>query len=90
MAGFENIFRLDLPTRPVIPSRDEPVTMDIWNEMRNSEGKILDSHRLKCLIFRGGIEKSMRLTLWKYILNYYKWQNTDAENEEVLNYIHCV
>lgn len=83
MAGFENIFQLELPTRPVIPSRDEPVTMAIWKEMRNSEGKVLDPHRLKSLIFRGGIEKSMRPTLWKYMLNYYKWQNTDAENEAV-------
>jgi hypothetical protein len=82
-AGFEHIFQLDLPARPQILHRDEPVDEAKWAEFRSPDGRITDSHGLKSLIFRGGIVPAMRPTIWKYMLGYYKWECSDAENEKV-------
>lgn len=83
LAGFENIFQLELPKRPEIPSRDFPLTLEDFKQLCDVEGRISDPHRLKSLVFRGGIESKLRPILWKYMLNYFKWDKTAAENEEV-------
>lgn len=44
-----------------------------------------DVHLLKSLIFHGGLTKDLRSTAWKYLLNFYKWQNSDEENKRVKN-----
>lgn len=50
--------------------------IDVFYPLRS----ILDIHKLKSYIFRGGIEKALRPYLWKYLLNYLRWENTDEEN----------
>ncbi|KAE9555787.1 hypothetical protein FO519_001001 [Halicephalobus sp. NKZ332] len=78
--GFEHVFELELPDRPVIEHRDTPVSYTIWDSFRDPEGRITDVHSLKSLIFRGGIEWELRKTAWKYMLEYYGWNKTDEEN----------
>ncbi|KAL3118509.1 hypothetical protein niasHT_000274 [Heterodera trifolii] len=83
-SGFEHIFQLDLPHRPQILHRDPPVDKTIFDKFRSlsgNDGRILDSHGLKSLIFRGGISPEMRPILWKYMLGFFKWDRSDAENE---------
>ncbi|KAI1726786.1 rab-GTPase-TBC domain-containing protein [Ditylenchus destructor] len=82
-AGFEHIFQLDLPKRPEILSRDAPVDEAVWNRFRSKDGRISDCHSLKSLIFRGGITPSLRSTGWKYLLSYYKWENSDDQNRKM-------
>ncbi|KAI6183616.1 hypothetical protein M3Y97_00507600 [Aphelenchoides bicaudatus] len=79
--GFEHFFHLDLPERPKIPGRDASVDEKVFNDFRGKDGVITDSHALKSLIFRGGIEKSLRPLLWKYLLGYYDWKKTSEENQ---------
>uniref|UniRef100_A0AC34RMS9 Rab-GAP TBC domain-containing protein n=1 Tax=Panagrolaimus sp. JU765 TaxID=591449 RepID=A0AC34RMS9_9BILA len=81
--GFEHVFELELPDRPVIQHRDAPVGLTVWDSFRDLEGRITDVHSLKSLIFRGGIEYEARKNAWKYILGYYDWDKTDAENKKL-------
>jgi hypothetical protein len=79
--GFEHIFELQLPERPHIVHSDSAVDEEVWNSYRDSEGRVKDVHGLKSLIFRGGVDWSLRKILWKYMLGYYKWDKTDEENK---------
>uniref|UniRef100_A0A7E4UXG6 TBC1 domain family member 15 n=1 Tax=Panagrellus redivivus TaxID=6233 RepID=A0A7E4UXG6_PANRE len=79
--GFEHIFELQLPERPVIEHGDTPVDEAVWHSFRDEAGRITDVHSLKSLIFRGGIDPALRKTIWKYMLGYYKWDLTDEENK---------
>jgi hypothetical protein len=54
-----------------------------FRSLAGTDGRIADSHGLKSLIFRGGITSDMRPIIWKYMLGYYKWDWSDAENEKV-------
>jgi hypothetical protein len=88
-AGFEHVFQLDLPPRPKILHRDPAVDETVWKKFRSlsgNDGRIADVHGLKSLVFRGGIVPEMRPKIWKYMLGYYKWECSDAENEKV--YLH--
>lgn len=48
------------------------------------DGSIKDVHSLKVLIFRGGLDPSIRKEVWKYLLGVYDWKNSSAENEAVM------
>uniref|UniRef100_A0A914EHP5 Rab-GAP TBC domain-containing protein n=1 Tax=Acrobeloides nanus TaxID=290746 RepID=A0A914EHP5_9BILA len=82
---FEHIFLIQLPDRPEIVNREEPVNFETWNRFRLDDGRFRDVHLLKSLIFHGGLTKDLRSTAWKYLLNFYKWQNSDEENKRVKN-----
>jgi hypothetical protein len=79
--GFEHFFHLDLPERPKIESRDQPVNEETLKQFMGEGGRFNDVHSLKSLIFRGGIEKNLRPLLWKYLLNYFDWNKTAEENQ---------
>ncbi|CAD5212489.1 unnamed protein product [Bursaphelenchus okinawaensis] len=81
-AGFEHIFKLELPDRPNIPSRDQPVNTQTFDRFKASDGRILDVHQLKSLVFRGGLEDEVRQVLWKYLLDYWKWDLSVEENKQ--------
>lgn len=87
--GFEHVFQLELPDRPNIFNRDPPISDEVWNSFRSEDGRITDVHRLKSLIFRGGVSKPLRLTAWKYMLDYYLWENTDEQNKTVRSLSRC-
>lgn len=70
-----------LPPRQIF-KRDAPLNEQQWNEFRTLDGRISDPERIKEVIFRGGIEQSLRAEVWKYLLNYDLWEHTTAEREE--------
>lgn len=46
--GFEHIFQLQLPDRPEIVTREEPVNWDTWNGFRSGEGRFSGTFEEKC------------------------------------------
>ena len=50
-----------------------------WSEYLSEDGRITDVDRIKEQIFRGGIEPSLRREVWKYLLGYFKWDETREE-----------
>jgi hypothetical protein len=70
-----------LPPRQIF-KRDMPLTHKQWKEFQTYDGIISDPERIKELIFRGGIEPSLRADVWKYLLNYDLWEHTAVEREE--------
>ncbi|XP_070507067.1 TBC1 domain family member 15 [Chironomus tepperi] len=76
-----------LPARE-IRKRDSPLTMKQWMEFRTEDGRISDPERIKEVIFRGGIEPSLRADVWKYLLNYDLWEHTTEERDERRQNLH--
>lgn len=70
-----------LPAR-VHVKRDNPLTMKQWQEFMTEDGRISDPERIKEIIFRGGIDPSLRAEVWKFLLNYDLWENTTVERDE--------
>ncbi|KAK9731846.1 Rab-GTPase-TBC domain [Popillia japonica] len=71
-----------LPDRKDCP-RSKPLTKEQWLDLQNCEGKIEDVDGIKLLIFRGGVTPSLRKSVWKYLLNYYSWESTQKERDQV-------
>jgi TBC1 domain family member 15 len=70
-----------LPPREIF-KRDNPLTLKQWQEFKTEDGRISDPERIREIIFRGGIEPSLRPEVWKYLLNYDLWEHTTVEREE--------
>lgn len=64
-----------LPPRPSV-IRASPLSVKQWREFITEDGRISDVERVKEVIFRGGIEDSLRNEVWKYLLNYFDWDMT--------------
>lgn len=60
-----------------------PLSESQWIEFQTPDGRILDSAPIKELIFRGGIVPHLRAEVWKFLLNYYQWGDTDVERIEM-------
>lgn len=71
----------NLPPRQIV-KRDKPLTTHQWHEFRTIDGKISDPDRIKEIIFRGGIESTLRAEVWKYLLNYDIWEHSTVERLE--------
>ncbi|XP_064540931.1 TBC1 domain family member 15 [Drosophila montana] len=71
----------NLPARQSV-QRGQPLNEAQWLEFKTRDGRISDSLRIKELIFRGGIVPSLRAEVWKYLLNYYEWSDTELERIE--------
>ncbi|XP_017068451.1 TBC1 domain family member 17 [Drosophila eugracilis] len=71
----------NLPDRQRV-ERGLPLTETQWLEFQTPEGQISDSVRIKEIIFRGGIVPSLRTEVWKFLLNYYQWSDTQMERIE--------
>ncbi|VDP88478.1 unnamed protein product [Echinostoma caproni] len=78
---------------PIVPvQRGEPLTMDQWKRHLDPSGRVTCVGNLRQIIFQGftvptgftfqGVEPSLRPIVWKYLLGYYLWDNTAAENEK--------
>lgn len=72
---------LNLPPRQII-TRGTQLTLKQWREFQSEDGRISDVERVKEMIFRGGIENSLRQEVWKYLLDYAKWDETHEQNEK--------
>ncbi|VDM60637.1 unnamed protein product [Angiostrongylus costaricensis] len=77
---FELVTQLELPPRPDI-YREAPVTQDIWDNFKTSDGTFdpQNIHHLKMNIFRGGLTPDLRKAVWKYLLGYRAWDETDSQ-----------
>lgn len=72
----ENQF--SLPVRPTV-IRGSPVSTKQWSEFITEDGRISDVERVREVIFRGGIEHTIRAEVWKYLLNYFDWDMTTEQ-----------
>jgi len=61
--------------------RSSPVCQLDWELHINSSGAVEDVPDLLDKIYRGGLEESVRVEAWKYLLGYYHWQHTYQERE---------
>lgn len=70
-----------LPPRQNI-MRGSSLTEKQWCEFMSEDGRVTDVERVKEVIFRGGIENSLRSEVWKFLLEYYSWDSTKNERIE--------
>lgn len=70
-----------LPIRELF-KRENSLTIKQWQEFRTEDGRISDPDRIKEIVFRGGVEQSIRAEVWKYLLNYDIWEHTTQQREE--------
>ncbi|XP_067622806.1 TBC1 domain family member 15 [Eurosta solidaginis] len=68
----------NLPERPFV-ERGTPLNETQWLEFQSADGRITDATRIKEIIFHGGIHNNIRAEVWKYLLNYYRWNDTEVE-----------
>ncbi|XP_054743675.1 TBC1 domain family member 15 [Anastrepha obliqua] len=67
-----------LPERPFI-ERGKPLNEAQWLEFQSADGRISDAARIREIIFHGGIHYNIRADVWKYLLNYYRWNDSEIE-----------
>ncbi|XP_014096248.1 TBC1 domain family member 15 isoform X1 [Bactrocera oleae] len=67
-----------LAERPMV-ERINPLNEAQWLEFQSADGRITDVAGIKNLIFHGGIHYNLRAEVWKYLLNYYQWNETEVE-----------
>lgn len=70
-----------LPPRQEV-TRDGPLTEKQWREFMTEDGRISDPERVREIIFHGGIQPSLRAELWKFLLNFDLWEQTNEERAE--------
>lgn len=71
-----------LPQRP-IATRGSPLTIKQWKEFLTEDGRVSDVERVKEIIFHGGIEPTLRIEVWKYLLNYFDWNATAEQCDQL-------
>uniref|UniRef100_A0A8C9WBN5 TBC1 domain family member 15 n=1 Tax=Scleropages formosus TaxID=113540 RepID=A0A8C9WBN5_SCLFO len=82
--GFELITCVrgaELGPRPQV-SRGPPLGQ--WEEFLDTDGRVRDPHKVKEMIFRGGISPSLRKEVWKFLLGFYPWTSTAREREDIV------
>ncbi|XP_055547412.1 TBC1 domain family member 15 [Wyeomyia smithii] len=74
------------PKRKLVPrppaQRGCPLSSEKWAEFRALNGAILEPERVKDIIFRGGIDESIRAELWKYLLGLDLWEHSANQRDE--------
>lgn len=78
----EDINRLQLPPRPTC-IRGSPLSFKQWTEFKDEDGRIRDADLVKQVIFRGGVEESIRPEVWKYLLNYFEWDMSNEQRQQL-------
>lgn len=71
--GFEMVTKVDLGPMPIV-TRGPFVNQSTIQY--DKEGKVIDPDNLKQLIFKGGVEPTIRIEVWKFLLNFYDWNST--------------
>nr|XP_022906269.1 TBC1 domain family member 15-like isoform X2 [Onthophagus taurus] len=72
----------ELPDRKDFP-RSRPLTKEQWIALQDCHGRIEDVETTKLTIFRGGVTPELRTKVWKYLLNYFDWDSTQQDRENV-------
>lgn len=79
--GFEVVTKTKLPPRPEV-TRGDPLTSQQWSKHMDKEGKIINVEEVKDQIFRGGMDPSIRIDVWKFLLEVYEWDSTYASRSK--------
>lgn len=77
--GFEMVTKVDLGPRPLV-TREMCVNKS--NIGYDKDGRVVNADELRQRIFKGGVEPSIRIDIWKFLLNYYDWNSTFKERTE--------
>ncbi|KAG8201537.1 hypothetical protein JTE90_011212 [Oedothorax gibbosus] len=80
--GYEMITRIDLPPRPNVV-REDAVTPEEWATYVDAEGRIKDRDGLIRRIFKGGLVNSLRDEAWKYLLNFYDFEDSTKDKAAI-------
>ncbi|KAJ9577600.1 hypothetical protein L9F63_005787, partial [Diploptera punctata] len=65
-----------------------PVDQEAWLSLLNEDGQLEDDLTLRKGIFFGGLEPSMRRTVWPFLLHCFTFQSTYEEREQILEIRH--
>uniref|UniRef100_A0A0B6ZN35 TBC1 domain family member 15 n=1 Tax=Arion vulgaris TaxID=1028688 RepID=A0A0B6ZN35_9EUPU len=79
--GFEMITKTKLPPRPTV-KRSDPLTAQQWNSFFDADGKMNKVEEVKEIIFRGGVDPSIRGEVWKFLLGFYDWDSTSKHRQD--------
>jgi hypothetical protein len=63
--------------------RDRPLTLEEWEKSLDPKGRIYDSNAIKQRIFFGGVSPELRPIVWKFLLNYFPWNSTLVERQQI-------
>ncbi|BFZ25230.1 hypothetical protein BsWGS_28269 [Bradybaena similaris] len=80
-SGFEMVTKTKLPPHPKV-KRSDPLSAQQWNSFLDAEGKITNVEDVKDIIFRGGIDPSIRADVWKFLLGFYDWDSTTKQRQD--------
>ncbi|CAG2162085.1 unnamed protein product, partial [Oppiella nova] len=78
----------DLVNTKIIGCDDDPtdatcgVSPLLWKSFKSSDGRITDSNEIYRLIYFGGVQHSLRKTVWPYLLGHYAFEMSDDERAE--------
>ncbi|KAG0320341.1 GTPase activating protein [Linnemannia gamsii] len=78
--GAFNVLDLETECTMIHHSRTDPLSPMDWFSFFDDQGrlKVSEAH-VRELVFRGGIEHDIRIEVWKFFLNIYPWDSTEAE-----------
>eukprot|EP01114_Cavostelium_apophysatum_P024236 TRINITY_DN9425_c0_g1_i1.p1 TRINITY_DN9425_c0_g1~~TRINITY_DN9425_c0_g1_i1.p1 ORF type:complete len:655 (+),score=177.99 TRINITY_DN9425_c0_g1_i1:169-2133(+) len=72
----------DVQNQPKV-ERTKELSAEEWMMFFDEEGRIKDESEIRKRIFHGGVEPSIRMEVWKYLLNMYPFTSTFKEREEI-------
>ena len=59
-----------------------PILASDWSKHMDAEGRVINAESLKQQIFRGGVDPSIRIEVWKFLLGFYAYESTYKERQE--------
>ncbi|PXF46327.1 TBC1 domain family member 15 [Gracilariopsis chorda] len=75
----------DLPRRLTLESsRGVPVSLSVWNDSFDDDGKLIDIQVMRRAVFAGGVECDARSAVWPFLLGFYDWKSSAAERLNLL------
>lgn len=79
---YEVIGTIPLP-QSIPVTRSTPLTVEQWAQFQDAEGRVIDVDELKMIIFKGGIVPALRYEVWKFLLDYFPWDSTNIDRQNI-------
>ncbi|XP_076325505.1 TBC1 domain family member 15-like [Tachypleus tridentatus] len=67
----------------------DPLTSEEYERLLDEDGRIVDDHKLRQIVFRGGIKSEIRSDVWKFLFGFFPFHSTRRERE-VIYIDHCL
>ncbi|XP_013789699.1 TBC1 domain family member 15-like [Limulus polyphemus] len=67
----------------------EPLTSEEYERLLDEDGRIVDDHKLRQIVFRRGIKSDIRSDIWKFLFGFFPFHSTRRERE-VIYIDHCL